>query len=200
MACSELLQGLDLTCLNERWNKYYQNVILINKDDVLESYVTSSNTENHIIFNLKENVHGFLFHTPELGNAISAEFSMDIEDNIPLYTHEVTFPVVGVKENIKSLIKQLDKGFFFAAVQYKDGTVEIYGFNYGLKNTGYTYEPQSDLGGSSMTLESIYEEYDPPYVYAGSEDDFNNLFENVDLNVLGEFNDDFNDDFNITAP
>src|SRR5690606_1830493 len=114
-----------------------------------------------------------------------------------LYDHKIEIAVVGVDENSKTMLKQLDFSDYFGALQFKDGTIEIFGFNYGLKTDPYNYTPQG-IGGAVISLVSKYEEYDPPYVYAGDSIDFDNLFANIPSFLGGDFNNDFNNDFFIT--
>ncbi len=194
--CASLMKGFDLECAGVEFRKYFQNVILINKDDV-ENYLINSNFEsNNIAFNLYDGLSGFLFRSTEIGSSISGEFSKSETKGLIYYDHKVTIPVMGVDENSKTLLKQLDNSNYFAAMQFKDGTIEVYGFNYGLKTNNYSYTPQGN-GGAIISLDSKYSELDPPYVYSGNSDDFNNLFANIPNVNIGDFNNDFNDDFFI---
>jgi hypothetical protein len=204
--CYEILKGFDLECKGAEFRKYFQNIVLVNKNDVKEFFIASSATDNRIWFNLKEDKTGFLFRSSENGGSINAEFSKSERSGIVYYSHKLQMPIVGVDESTKTMLKQLDMSNYFAAVHFKDGTIEIHGFNNGLKTDPYTYTPQG-LGGGLLSLVSRYEEYDPPYTYfpSLSEDsegweqqaieDFNNLFGNIPDIYLGDFSDDFSDDF-----
>src|SRR5690606_14491773 len=96
-----------------------------------------------------------------------------------------------------------DLAKYFAAIQYTDGTVEIYGFENGLTTDDYDFDLQNNGGGSFINLispESGMED-EPPYIYVPltgtANEDFNNLFVDIpDVNI-GDFNDDFNNDFDI---
>lgn len=209
MSCVKLLAGLDVACL-EVFNKYYQSIVILNRSDVSTFAIQSTDTRNRIAFNLKENKTGFLFRSNENSANLSANFSKKEKDGINLYTHKVQVPVVGVSEVIKVLLKQLDHSDCFAAIQFKSGEVEIYGFNYGLRTDDYDYQAQSSYGGAPINMSSRYEEYDPPYIYypvsfigTGGPTpeeqaviDFDNLFSEIDEVINGDFNDDFNNDFN----
>jgi hypothetical protein len=205
--CAELLNGFDLECDGAIYKKYFQQIVLVNRADVNEFAITSTILKNRIYFNLLEGKTGYLFRNTENGSVINAEFSKSLKDGIVYYDHRLEVPVIGVNEDSKSILKQLDKADYFAAIHFKDGTIEIHGFNYGLKTEPYTYTPQG-TGGAILSLVSKYSEYDPPYVYVPSLDpnatgydanaviDFNNLFTNINPIFGGDFNDDFNDDFN----
>lgn len=202
--CYSIMKGFDLECSGAEFRKYYQNIVLVNRSDV-DSFIINSDIEtNRIYFNLKENKTGFLFRSSENGGVINADFSKRENGGIVYYQHKLQMPIVGVSENSKTMLKQLDFSDYFAAVHFKDGTIEIFGFNYGLKTDNYNYTPQG-LGGGILSLISKYDEYDPPYTYRprndGWEDeaiiDFNNLFANIPNVWCGDFNDDFNDDFFI---
>lgn len=199
MGCKKLLKGIDLNCIN-LVNKYYQNVILINKSEVDEHIISTTDTQHRISFNLLEGKSGHLFRASEITSLLSASFSKSEDNGIPVYEHRVQIPVSGATENVKTLLKQLDGSDYFAAIQLKNGIVEIYGFDNLLKTSNYDYESQSPLGGAVIQMVSKIEEYEPPYVYyaAGFEDaHFNDLFGGIEGVLSGDFNDDFNDDFYI---
>lgn len=203
-ACYQLMKGFDLECFGAKFTKYYQQAVLINKKDVDEYKIVSSTDKNRVSFNLKEGKTGFLFRGSENGSSFSASFSKTEKKGVTYYSHNLELPIVGVNEDSKTMLKQIDLTNFFAATHFKDGTIEIHGFKNGLKTEAYTFES----GQATIPLISRYEEYDPPYVYypsRGDKDDwknlaiqdFNNLFANITPIFQGDFNNDFNDDFYI---
>lgn len=211
MNCIELRQGQDASCAN-LYRRYFQQVVLVNKKDV-ESYqmLTSSvsiggdfTCRHRLRFKLLEGKTGFRFSFPEGGYSVFGSFEKSIREGIPQYLHSIQLPITGVDEATKCILLQLDWSEYFGALQFADGTIEIYGFEYGLMPSGYTYDPQNGFGGSVLTLKSDNEalEDEPPFVYesgnAGQEgEDFDNNFgDNPDL-PEGDFNDDFNNDFYI---
>jgi hypothetical protein len=205
MACKKLLQGFEVGC-DDFYNKYYQNIVLINRQDVANFLISSTDTQHRISFYLLPGKTGFLFRAPEQSSVLRASFSKSVVKGVPLYDHNMQVPVIGVNETSKVMLKNLDLSDYFGAIQFKDGTVEIYGFHYGLKTVDYDYQPQGDVGGSVIDLVSRYSEIDPPYVYQTSltadvsdtaESHFNALFANIPDVLAGDFNDDFNDDFLI---
>lgn len=201
MGCVKLLKGLDISCSTAIGAKYYQQVVLINRSDVDEVLIKDAEESHRISFNLKGTSSGVMFKGVEAGRIFNATFDKSERKGIPYYQHRLELPVVGVKEEIKVLLKQLDIADFFAAVQYKDETVEIFGFNNGLKTGNYSYEAQGGIGGATIPLESRYEEYVPPYIYYGRGNEtqhFNDLFANLPPVLGGDFNDDFSNDFYIT--
>ncbi len=208
--CAEILKGFDLECLGAEFKKYYQQIVLVNKKDVDEFYINSSTSFNRIYFNLLEGKTGFLFRSTENGASFTASFDKTERKGVVYYSHKLQVPIVGANEEAKTMLKQLDFSNYFAAIHFKDGTIEIHGFKNGLKTDGYTYEPQG-MGGAMIPLVSRYDEYDPPYTYFpslndGSVDagvlaitDFNNLFANIPAIYQGDFNSDYNSDFFITG-
>jgi hypothetical protein len=84
--CYKLLGGFDLECLGALHTKYYQHAVLVNKADVNQKVIYSSDTENRIYFNLLSGKTGFLFRSTENGGSISGEFSKSEEKYI---THTV---------------------------------------------------------------------------------------------------------------
>lgn len=201
MGCVKLLNGLDLTCRESTRGKYYQQIVLINRADLDEILIQDNLTQHRVGFNLQGSSSGKLFRGNESSSVFSATFSKQEEKGIPLYSHQVELPIVGTEEAIKVLLKQIDVADVFAAIQLKSGLVEIYGFKNGLRCENYTYNAQSETGGTIITLSSKAQEYEPPFMYyaAGQEDThFNNLFANIGPLLGGDFNDDYSDDFYIT--
>lgn len=213
MSCIKLYTGQDNAC-KVVYKKYYQQVVLVNKDDV-ESHVISTasvlggvfsvgSIPHRIRFSLKEDKTGYLFRGPENGNNYFATFQKETDDNIPQYIHNVQLPIIGAEESTKALLRTLDLAKYFAAIQYMDGTVEIYGFENGLSTDDYEFDLANGGGGSFINLISLDNglEDDPPYIYVPitgtANEDFNNLFADIVDVDLGDFNDDFNDDFDIT--
>lgn len=210
MSCINLYMGQDYACKTP-YKKYYQQVRLINKDDVLSYVLNGAVTlqdylkiKNRVRFSLKEGKYGFLFRAPENGTNYFATFSKETEDNIPQYLHNVQVPIFGAEEETKSLLKTLDNGRYFAAIQFMDGTVEIYGFHNGLTTDDYDFDLQGGGGASFINLVSKENglEDDPPYVYVPltgtAGEHFDTGFRDIPVVELGDFNDDFNSDFDIT--
>lgn len=206
MSCFTLISGLDTSCEQYR-KKYEQQIVLINKSDVDSYNIITSNEEeckHRILFNLKEGATGYRFTSIAQGTNIFGSFEKSVKEDIAQYKHNIQVLLMGVDENVKCLIKQLDNSEYFGAVQYKDGTVEVYGFDYGLKTDNYNYDPQNSGGGSLLILSSSGDalEDDPPFIYVsatpGNEnEDFDNNFSDNEPVLLGDFNYDFNDDFYI---
>jgi hypothetical protein len=119
-------------------------------------------------------------------------------ENVPQYLHSVMVAILGVNQAVKCILKQLDNADYFAAVQLYDGTVEIYGFEFGLTTNNYTFDPMNSDGGALIKLSSSSDalEDEVPYIYGGNPEDFDNLFLNLPFVPHGDFNDDFNNDFN----
>jgi hypothetical protein len=205
MTCEKLRQGHDTSCTNFS-RRYYQQAVLINREDIenkliLTSYETITLfyvCRHRVMFNLKEGKTGYRFSALEGSAAIYGTFDKSSTDGIPQYAHTVNILLSGVSEDVKCLLKQLDYGDYIAALQYYDGTVEIFGFEFGLSTSNYSYNPQNSDGGGVISLKSLSEapEDEPPFVYFGASTDFDNNFQDIIFNPDGDFNDDFNDDFN----
>lgn len=204
MGCINLKQGINVSCVKPA-RKYFQQVVLINRADVNNVLIQGSTTvegaylcRHRISFDLKPNLTGYRFTGNEQGASMFGYFDKSSVDGIPQYSHTVNIIVSGIGENTKCVLKQLDSGDYFAALQYKDGRVEIFGFRYGLQTVNYSYNPQNNDGGGVISLRSLTEslEDDPPYIYNGDTSDFDNNFKDVVFNPDGDFNDDFNTDFN----
>jgi len=200
MICEKIKNGLQIDC-SPIAKKYYQQAVIVNREDINNKQILTSTSEgcrHRVFFDLKEGKTGYRFSINENSESIFGSFNKQTTDNQPQYSHNVNIVITGVSEATKCLLKQLDLADYFAALQYYDGTVEIFGFEYGLSTSDYGYNPQGGGGGSIIGLKSLSDslEDEPPFVYGGSPLDFDNNFSDVDFEPKGDFNDDFNDDFN----
>lgn len=209
MTCELLRQDLNLDCVSVS-KKYYQQIVLVNRAYVLNKRIVTSSVDidgvytcrNRVYFNLIDSRRGFRFSMNENSSSIFATFDKTMVENIPQYSHSVNIVVLGVTEDIKCLLTQLDYSDYFAVAQHYDGTVEVFGFDFGLSTNNYSYDPQNTSGGAVIRLASLSDalEDNPPYVYRSTEgteiEDFNNNFQDVIFDINGDFNSDFNNDFN----
>jgi hypothetical protein len=205
MSCESLRAGLNQAC-EVPFRRYYQQAVLVNRADVdnkniLTSYVTIEGEyvcRHRVVFDLLPDKTGYRFMLGETAKSIYGMFDKTDIDNIPQYQHTVNIVLTGISEAVKCLFKQLDYGDYFAALQTYDGTVEIFGFEYGLTTAGYGYDPMNSGGGGIIKLTSMSDalEDEPPFLYGGDPADFDTDFADVVYNPAGDFNDDFNDDFN----
>ena len=186
-------------------NGIYQQVVFIRKTD-LKSYQINSRIEPHefinptayhrIKFQLKENTKGYRLNLNENSSILTASFSKSEKDGLPRYQHKITIGVFGNSEYYKWFLKQFDlSDEYFAVIQRKSDLIEVYGFHNGFTTSSYDYEDNS-----TITLQSLINENDLPYIYESDlfgkeitdfEGDFNNI--PIDLN---DFNNDYNNDFN----
>jgi hypothetical protein len=204
MSCEVLHNGLELACSNVVKN-YYQQAILINRQDILNKKILTTTTSiagiyqcrHKIIFNLKENLSGFRFSSAENGTSIFGVVEKSLQNGIPQYKHAVTIVVLGVNEMTKCTLKQLDYADYFVALQLYNGIVEIFGFEYGLTTDNYSYDSQNAQGGAILKLVSQNDalEDELPFIYSGGKYDFDNLFQDVPFRILGDFNNDFSNSF-----
>jgi len=209
MSCEQLRQGLNLDCVSVS-KKYYQQVVLVNRADILNKRIVTSRIDieenydcyNRVFFNLIDSRSGFRFTINENSSSIFGTFEKTMIENIPQYNHSVNIVVLGVSEAIKCLFTQLDYSDYFAVCQYYDGTIEVFGFEFGLSTANYNYDPHNGSGGAVIKLNSLNDSLEdlPPLIYKSSRDteqeDFDNNFQDVIFDINGDFNNDFNDDFN----
>jgi len=207
--CDKIRGGLDMTCINYQ-RRYYQQAVIVNRADVANFRIVTSYSDiegeyfcrNRVYFDLLEGKTGFRFKMGENATSISGSAAKKEVENIPQYDHNVNLVILGVDEQAKCLLNQLDKGDYFAALQFYDGTIEIFGFEFGLTTSNYDYNPTNTGGGAVLKLTSLNEspEDELPFIYknqTGTEvTDFDNNFANNDFDPNGDFNDDFNNDFN----
>lgn len=190
--CAQLLSGQNSDCVALN-RKYYQQVVVINKADIDSFTITKTDFSDptptcayNVEFELKDGKTGFLFKGTEAGSVYFGNYSKTRSDlGFPQYSHNVNMLVVGADEASKCILDALDKGSYVVAAQFTDGTVEIYGINYGLSTGDYTYDVQAGGGGSQIALTSLETspENNLPLVYKsavpGQEGaDFDALFAN----------------------
>lgn len=210
MGCETLRAGFNASCIVPA-KQYYQQVVLVNRADVLNKRIVTSRTSiadeylcrHRVFFDLKPGKTGFRFTLNENASQIFGIAEKTTTEGIPQYSHSVNIVVLGVDEDIKCLLKQLDNSDYFAALQYYDGLVEVFGFEYGLTTSNYSYDPHNLSGGAIIKLNSLSGslEDELPFIYKsgelnGENEDFNNNFADNVFDINGDFNSDFNNDFN----
>lgn len=204
MACSELKKGRNIICSPSR-GRFLQSAVLVNRSDVKNKLIITGKDVNgiyvfnhRVLFSLYEGRKGFRFTANDNCNEIFGSFDKSEIENKPQYSHTVNIVVKGFDEELMNILKQLDNGDVFAGLRFSDGSVKIFGFDYGLSTSSYGYDPHNNEGGGVITLKSESDalEDEPPYTYFGDSKDFDNDFGGITFNPNGEFNNDFNADFN----
>ncbi len=200
MACDTLKQGLDLTCRTIH-RKYVQKAVLMNYEDLLDYYFYDYPIA---YFRLKEGATGYAIEAKDISENITGSWAKVSVKNVDYYRHTISFPIVGVGVLAKRMLNELDKGKYFAALKFNDGTIEVYGLQYGLTVPDYTYTAQNEQGGGQIQLDSKDNEYYPPLVYdteTGLISAFDNLFVNNGdpLPTYGSYNNDYNNDYTIDS-
>ena len=190
--CARLSVGQDSACIPLK-RKYFQQAVLINKADIESFTITKTNYETPpytcaytVAFELESGATGYRLSGPENGSSFFGRYNKTINDlGFVGYTHEVQILVAGASEDAKCILESLDKGQFVVALQFTDGTVEIYGFENGLSTGDYTYSVQENGGGSLIILTSneATPENSLPFVYESA--------------VPGQENEDFDDAFAV---
>lgn len=190
--CARLLNGQDAACVPLK-RKYFQQAVIINRADIDTITVTKTDfdvetptCEYKVSFELKEGTKGYRFTGPENGSSYFGRFNKTTSDlGFASYTHEVQMLVVGADEESKCILEALDKGSYIVALQFSDGTVEIYGADNGLSTGDYTYSIAENGGGTAIILSSNEQTPETylPLVYESSVpgqegEDFDAAFEN----------------------
>lgn len=184
----------------------HQQVVFIRKTDISDFNIDSkvNTTEFGLItvthdihFALKPNVKGYRLNLNDNSSIITATFAKSEKNGLPKYNHKVTIGINGNSAYYKWFLKQFDlSNEYFIAVQRKSGLIEIYGFHNGFKSDSYDYE-----NSITLTLTSLIDENDLPYIYKSSIDgneilDFDYNFDVLTPRIQGDFNNDYNNDYN----
>jgi|GEM_PF-1470074 len=192
--CAKLMADQNFACTTPV-RKYVQQFVAINKSDIDQASVVVTKTDStsgtpeckyNVSFELFEGKKGFFFQLPENGTSVFGTFDKSRSDlGYVQYVHNVNAFVAGVSEEAKCILEALDKGSYVIALQLADGTVEIYGIENGLSTGDYTYDVQTNGGGTAIILTSNENtpESNIPLVYkpatgGDANADFNSAFEN----------------------
>lgn len=192
--CAKLLADQNFAC-EPPVRKYVQQLVVINKSDIDPASIVVTKTDPeatpsvcayNVQFSLFEGRKGAFFQLPENGTSVFGTFDKSNSDlGYVQYIHNVNVFVAGAGEETKCILEALDKGSYVVALQLVDGTVEIYGLRNGLSTADYTYDLQTNGGGSAIILSTNENvpEGDMPMVYApasagDANADFNAAFEN----------------------
>lgn len=190
MSCERLRMDMNNACTSVM-RKYFQEVVLVNKNDIQEFYIQSPQFRDFVSnrymvsFTIKPGTRGYRITNTYNGNVVFGSYNKTEEENIPQYKHIVQISMTGIDEETKAFLDQLDFSNYVAFIQSTNGLIEVYGFQYGLKTEDYEYNPVNNNGGALLTLSSDEDilEDERPYIYVSSiegneNDDFNNNFEN----------------------
>ena len=208
--CEKLFTGYSLDCAPPQ-RKFWQRAVLLNKSDVAEYLIARPTVSplgvyscaHHIRFKLTEGATGFEVKNLDTAFNVFGTSQRSEKNDTVQHSHSIQFALMGAEAEIKCFLGRLEQAFYFAALMYTDGTVEIYGFENGLKPDNYTIDLQNTAGGTIIKLQSPSDEQeqDLPYLYrsmeATPEEDFDNLFAGITVISGGDFNNDFNNDFFI---
>ena len=159
--CAEIDGEIDLSCIRNLPKKYFQEVVLINYNDidrtasVLGDFdgVTCDYTVQMV---LKEGKKGVMFKIPETSGSIfgtTAKSTVEVT-GLPQYLHLVQILAMGISSEIKCLLDKLGRGKYIVAAQLADGTVEIYGWENGVSAGDYTIDLAAGGGASVVPLQS----------------------------------------------
>ena len=189
MSCIPLTGGLDFACVTSIARKYYQEMVVINSDDLDASTVVKTinnvgTCEHNVAFTLKSGTTGYKLSLPEAGGSIFGSFDKTRNTfGLAQYSHKINYAVFGITENVKCFLRTLDKGSYIIALRAKGSTdVEIYGLENGVYNGDYTFDIASGEGGSAIVLQSLETapESQIPFLFKSADPvaDFDSAFAN----------------------
>lgn len=191
LICAELKGSYDLSCVRTLNKKYFQEIVVINFNDIDRTASTLNVDDTACDFTvsmkLKAGKKGVMIKLPESSGQIKGFYAKSTSTlGYPQYLHQVQFLMAGITKDIKCAMDKLDRGRYVVATQVPSGEVEIYGWENGLTTNDYTYDITEGGGGSPLILQSKDTEQESliPLLYKstnpGSENaDFNNQFSQV---------------------
>lgn len=188
--CAEITGEIDMTCLKSLLKKYYQEVVIMNYNDI-DRVASVVNTDEAgcdytVSLVLKEGKKGVMLKLPEAGGTIKGTFNKTTSPiGFSQYQHIVNILLAGVTADIKCTLDRLDRGKYVLATQIGD-TVEIWGYETGLSTGDYTWDLVDGGGGTVIPMQSKEGEEESmlPMIYkaalAGGENaDFNEQFSQI---------------------
>lgn len=161
--CGKLVNDLDVSCIAPS-RRYWQQAVLIDKSDIETSTISlpvydgegAPSCDYTVEFALKCMTKGIRISGIESGDNFKGFYSKTRDANgYPIYKHQAQIFVSGIDTATKCALDALDKGSVVVALQLKDGTVEIFGFENGLSTGDYTYDIQEGAGGTAIILQSL---------------------------------------------
>lgn len=190
--CAELDGEIDLSCTRSLIKKYFQEVVIINFNDIDKTASTLNVTnatpcDYSVSMVLKAGKKGVMLKLPENGGTIKGTFDKSTSDlGFSQYVHMVQILLAGIDTATKCTLDKLDRGRYVVAAQAGNGTVEIYGWENGLTSGDYTWDIVDGGGGTIIPLQSKETEEESllPLVYKSA--------------VIGGENADFNEQFSQT--
>lgn len=193
--CAQLKEGLDLSC-QRPVGKYYQQIVLINYDDIDRDTVVAPWEEDYPVeeecqyfaqFILEDGKTGYTFKFPEKSASIFGTADMTTnEQGYTVFMHHLNMLLANATEEQKCIADAIMKGKFVAAGQLQNDVVEIFGLQFGLYADDVTIDGQTNGGVTPIIMSSREggEENYLPLVYrpqdGGSANaDFDSAFANT---------------------
>ena len=186
--CARLANGQDNSCLTNIVRKYFQQVVLMNRSDIINVVTSVPTAENPecvytVAFDLKPGATGYRIAGSEAGSVFKGYFDKSVSDlGYPQFVHHVDIVAMGVGQDTKCFLDSASRASLVAAMQIGD-TVEIYGIEAGLSIDDFTFDVGEGGGGSMISLSSLETapESRLPFVYVSATpdqevEDFDNLF------------------------
>lgn len=189
--CGKISKGVDLSC-DRPSGRYYQQVVVINYDDIDPDTVVAPWSETPsdcgtVEFALKTGTTGYAFKFPEKGGGIfpTVDYSTD-ERGYVIFKHLMNMFITAKTPEEKCSLEGLLKGRVVVAAQYLSGgdkSVEILGLQNGLVAEDGTLDPHNNGGVSAIVLASQEngEEGYLPLIYTSTDPvaDFDDAFSAV---------------------
>ena len=191
--CAEITGQIDLSCVRSLPKKYFQEVVIMNFNDIDREASTVNLTDNLCDYSvslvLKGGKKGVMLKLPESGGTIKGTYAKTTSDlGFIQYQHVVNILLAGVTSEIKCILDKLDRGRYVVATQLTDGKVEVWGFENGLTTGDYTWDLVEGGGGTVIPLQSKEGEEESmiPMLYksavvGGENADFNEQFEQPEV-------------------
>lgn len=190
MDCGKILSDLMYDCSKPPITGIEQRIVLINRADIDKTATTidsDNTTGKHVITNLALNTGatGYLITGINSKQIFTSGWNINVaEDQPDDFTHMVTIRLFNCDEASASFVNNLASGAdLVAVVLKKNGCIEVYGYNSGLKISEGTNNSNENKGTSVITLSSLGVDTEPkvPYLYldtdeATSLDKFNAKF------------------------
>mgnify|MGYP003582858913 CR=1 FL=1 len=196
--CAEITGEVDLSCVRTLPKKYFQEVVVINFNDIDRAASTVNATDASCDYSvslvLKEGKKGVMIKLPESGGTIKGTYAKTTSDlGFPQYQHVVNILLAGITAEIKCKLDKLDRGKYVIATQLADGTVEIWGYENGLGTGDYTWDIVEGGGATVIPMQSREGEEESMIsllykaaVPGGENADFNEQFAQPAANGTGQ--------------
>ena len=177
--CGKIIADILYDCNKPPKGGIEQGIVLINRSDIDKALTVVDSdvaTGKHSITSLvlKTGATGYLIEGIQSKQIFMAGYTINVADDQPDdFTHTINVRLFNCNEQSSSIVNNLAVGADLVAVaRHKNGCIEVYGFDGGLKVSEGARSSSENRGSTTLTLSSVGvdTESKTPYIYNAGDD------------------------------